>query len=101
MASEDEDSGHSINEDLRMQGLRGDDESDLEADWEELFGSFAVPIDVDAGGAAGGAAGATPAADTDGDDRTTAGDGKRKRPQTSEAWQDFEKIYKIIDGKRL
>ncbi|KAL6907818.1 hypothetical protein ACP4OV_001988 [Aristida adscensionis] len=97
-ASEDEDPGHSINEDLRMQGLRGDDESDLEADREELFGSFAAPIDVDDGGAAGGAAGAAAAAAAaKADDRTTAGDGKRKRPQTSEAWLDFEKIYEIMD----
>ncbi|CAN6176365.1 unnamed protein product [Urochloa humidicola] len=38
MASDSgKDQGHSINEDLRMQGLRGDDGSDLEADKQELF----------------------------------------------------------------
>ncbi|CAO2169075.1 unnamed protein product [Urochloa humidicola] len=57
MASDDEVDGPSLNEELRMAGLRGDDESDLEADREELFDSFAAPIKVDAGdGAAGSAA---------------------------------------------
>ncbi|CAN6249755.1 unnamed protein product [Urochloa humidicola] len=52
-----EDQGHSINDDLRMQGLRGDDESDLEADRQELFGSAAAPIEVEVDGGADGAAG--------------------------------------------
>ncbi|CAN6240162.1 unnamed protein product [Urochloa humidicola] len=37
MASDDEVAGPSINEDLRMAGLRGDDESDLEADRESCL----------------------------------------------------------------
>jgi hypothetical protein len=39
MSSDDEDQGHSINDDYRMAGLCADDESDLEVDAEELLGS--------------------------------------------------------------
>jgi hypothetical protein len=46
MSSDDEDQGHSIDDDYRMVGLRGDDESDLEADAEELLGCRAAPIEV-------------------------------------------------------
>ena len=66
MASNDEDLGHSTNDDLRMAGMRGDDESDLDADREELFGSAADPIEVaDGDGDAG-----------DGDAAAAAGDGE-------------------------
>ncbi|CAO2175041.1 unnamed protein product [Urochloa humidicola] len=59
MASDDDEvAGPSINEDLRMAGLQGDDESDLEAGREELFGSFTVPIEVVDGAAGAAAAGA-------------------------------------------
>ncbi|CAN6346089.1 unnamed protein product [Urochloa humidicola] len=67
MASDDEDNGHFIIEDLHMAGLRGDDESDMEVERELVFGSsvFAKVIDVDGAigqAAAGdGAAGAVPA----------------------------------------
>ena len=45
MANNDE--GHSINDDLRMMGLLGDDEEDLGADREDLFGrSAASPINL-------------------------------------------------------
>jgi hypothetical protein len=44
MSTDDEDQGHSINNDYRMAGLRGDDETDLEDDREELFGSAVVPV---------------------------------------------------------
>jgi hypothetical protein len=58
MSTDDEDQGHSINDDYRMAGLRGDDETDLEDDREELFGSAAVPVEV--GATAGGGAQALP-----------------------------------------
>jgi hypothetical protein len=49
MDGDDGDQGHSINDDYRMAGLRGDDDSDLEADREELFGVVPpIPTDVDA-----------------------------------------------------
>jgi hypothetical protein len=102
MDGDDEDQGHSINDDYRMAGLRGDDESDLEADQEELFGAANDPIDVDAadGGDAGGAAGGAAGDDAGG----AAGDGTvvngpKKRKCTSDAWNDFEKIFEVIDGK--
>ena len=34
----DDDEGHTINDDLRMMGLEGDDEDCMEEDREELFG---------------------------------------------------------------
>jgi hypothetical protein len=47
MDSDNDDHEHSINDDYRMVVLRGDDESDLEADCEELFGGVdPIPIDV-------------------------------------------------------
>jgi len=39
-----------------MTGMRGDDESNLDADREELFGSAAEPIEVADGGVGAGAA---------------------------------------------
>ena len=56
-----------------MVGLRGDDESDLEADREVLLGSTTEPIEV-SDGAAGGAAGEGVAGGAAGDG-TAAGDG--------------------------
>jgi hypothetical protein len=58
MSSDDEDQGHSIIDDYRMVGLHGDDESDLEADAEELCGCRVAPIEVvdAAGDGADGAA---------------------------------------------
>ena len=34
----DDDEGHTINDDLRMMGLEGDDEDSMVEDREELFG---------------------------------------------------------------
>jgi hypothetical protein len=82
MSSDDEDQGHSINDDYRMEGLRGDEESDLEVDAEELLGSRAAPIEVvDAAGdgaanaAAGDVVGVAGAAAGDGAAGAVAGDG--------------------------
>jgi hypothetical protein len=107
-----------------MAGLRGDDESDLEADAEELLDSRATLIevaDVVADGATGAAAsngaGAAGAAAGDGAAGAVAGDGaapgasnptavaintgKRKRNATSKAWLDFEKLFSVINGKKV
>ncbi|CAN6234797.1 unnamed protein product [Urochloa humidicola] len=108
MSSDDDSNGHSINDDLRMAGLHGDDEIDLEADRKELFGSAAEHIEVD-GSAAGAVAGdgAISAVADDGATAAVAGSdtatasGKRKCPSTSKCWLDFEKIYKIINGKKV
>ena len=66
-----DDKGHSINDDLCMMGLPGDDEEDLGADREALFGCAASPINLAAGGAC-----------TDPDTVTTSA--KRKRQCTSD-----------------
>ncbi|CAN6230813.1 unnamed protein product [Urochloa humidicola] len=62
MANDDEVEVPLIDEDVRMAVLHGDDESDLEADREELFGSAATTIKVgeedDGAGASATAAGA-------------------------------------------
>jgi hypothetical protein len=70
MSIDTEDQGHSINDDYRMAGLHGDDETDLEDDREELFGSATNPVEV---------------GDTTGDGATGAVNGKRKRNATSRA----------------
>ena len=88
----DDDEGHSMNEDLRLCGLPGDDVIDVdpEADQVERMGSASVPIDVGeaedeaAGGAAAGAAGGAEGA-TGGAAAGAAGSSdKRKRNATSE-----------------
>ena len=93
-----DDKGHSINDDLRMMGLLGDDEEDLGADREDLFGrSAASPINlaVDDDGD-GGAAGST----VEDADTLTIGH-KRKHSCTSDVWNDFDKVYKVVDGKNI
>jgi hypothetical protein len=87
----DDDQGYSINDDYRMAGLRGDDESDLEAGREELFGGIA-PIAIDVDGEDGDAGGG---ADTSGyavNDGIVITEGAKKRKATFE---------KIIDGKSV
>ena len=110
MASNDEDLGHSTNDDLRMAGMRGDDESDLDADREELFGSAAEPIEVaDCDGDGDAGDGDAAAAAGDGEAAAAAGDGsaaadaggKKKRKLNFDAWLDFEKIFEVIDGKQV
>ena len=48
------DESHSINDDLRLCGLPGDDQDDLAADGEALFGSSCAPTNVDGDAGAGG-----------------------------------------------
>ena len=89
---------HTQNDELRMCGLTGDDEDDNVADdMNELFGRSAadplpgdqtgVPIEVD--GAAD--------PDADGGDSEVAGS---NRPSTSAVWEDFEKLFKKVPGKK-
>jgi hypothetical protein len=108
MDSDNDDHEHSINDDYRMVVLRGDDESDLEADCEELFGGVdPIPIDVydedhDAGPGDNPnvVANAGVVVVDDGTVVTDAG-GIKKRKATSEAWNDFEKIFETIDDKSI
>ena len=59
---DDEEEVHTINDDLRMMGLEGDNEDSMEEDREELFGRrgnvkviMPPPPPVGVGGAAAGA----------------------------------------------
>jgi hypothetical protein len=103
MDGDDDDQGHSINDDYRMAGLPGDDESDLEADREELFSAFpSIPVDVDAedvDAGPGAGAGDNPVADVVDDGTVITGVAAKKQKATSEAWNDFEKIFETINGK--
>ncbi|RLM60398.1 zinc finger BED domain-containing protein RICESLEEPER 2-like [Panicum miliaceum] len=105
----DDDEGHS-NDDLRMMGLPGDDEEDLVADQEALFGrSAASPINLAADDGDGDGAGAVvgdeagPTAGAGAEPDTVISGAKRKRPCTFDVWNDFDKVYKIMDigGIRL
>jgi hypothetical protein len=83
-----------------MAGLHGDDESDLKADRGELFGVVPpIPIDVDVENVDAGP-GDNPVADVV-DDGTVITGGAKKRKATSEAWNDFEKIFETINGKQV
>jgi hypothetical protein len=90
---------HSQNDELRMCRLTGDDEEDnVRDDCAELFGRSAadahpcdqdaVPVDVDA-------------ADPDGHgaegDSEVAGS---NQPSTSAVWDDFDKLFKKVPGKK-
>ncbi|KAF8775126.1 hypothetical protein HU200_004946 [Digitaria exilis] len=92
MSSDEETVEIDMNDERRGCGLAGDDdEDDLCEDREFLFGRDA-PIIVDA----------------DGDDELPEPEplpdggntGKRTRPSTSPVWDDFEKLYTIVNGKR-
>ncbi|KAG2566290.1 hypothetical protein PVAP13_7NG200117 [Panicum virgatum] len=117
----DDDEGHTINNELRMMGLEGDDEDGMEEEREELFGRrgnvkviMPPPLPVGVGGAGAGAdagvgAGAGVGADTsaggaaDGaapDSVSHAGE-KRGRPCTSKVWDEYEKLFKQINGKAV
>jgi hypothetical protein len=104
--------GHSINDDYQLCGLRGDDKSDLEADREELFGRASPPIyvdddDVAAGNAAtGDAVGGDATGDVGGaESRQAVVEGactkNKKCKNTSDTWNDFEKIFENINGKQV
>ena len=74
-------------EDLRLCGLPGDDEEDLRDDCDALFGhSVEDPINVEDHPACGA------------DD---GNNGKRSRPSTSPVWDDFEKLFKVVNGKTI
>ena len=102
----DDDEGHTINDELRMMGLEGDDEDGMEEEREELFGRrgnveviMPPPPPVGVGGVGAGAdagvgAGAGAGADTGAGGAGGAADGaapdsvshageKRGRPCTS------------------
>jgi hypothetical protein len=85
----------SHNDELRLLGQTGDDEEDLMEGREELFsGSTEVPIDVgdDGGDAAAGGEEA---------ETQSAAAKEATRSCTSDVWDDFEKIFKVVNGKNI
>jgi len=105
MSDEQEDIGLSmtINDELRLCGMTGDDEDDIVGDAEELFGRRAAeelnggtathPLPVDDADGPNAVQGDTQAA---ADDGSTS---RPNRPSTSVCWEDFEKLYKKVNGK--
>nr|TKV96801.1 hypothetical protein SEVIR_9G452850v2 [Setaria viridis] len=87
------------NDELRLMGETGDDESDLEADPRELV-NISVP---DANGQPGGGDLQPPAASVGGETGTgmESTGSKRSRSCTSKVWDDFETLYKVKSGKRV
>jgi hypothetical protein len=115
MSDEQEDIGLSmtINDELRLCRMTGDDEDDVVGDAEELFGrrvseelfdrraaeelygrTTADPLPVDDIDAPN--TGGTIQGDADADDGSSS---RPNRPSTSVCWEDFEKLTKKINGK--
>jgi hypothetical protein len=90
--SDDETVEIDCNEERRLCGLaRDDDEDDLREDAAVLFGhSSEHPIHVGDEQKVGGQEG-------EGDEHSA----KRCRPSTSAVWLDFEKLFKIVNGKKV
>ena len=93
MARSDDDTVEvGCNDERRMCGLAGDDdEEDLREDGAELFGiNPEEPIDVgdDNQGGEGN------------QDANAEDDEHGSRPSTSAVWQDFQKLFKKVPGKR-
>ena len=77
----------------------GDDEEDLQAGQDDLFGrSTAAPINLADDGAGDGAAANVAGA---ADEETVSTGAKRNRPSASDVWDDYEKIFKVVSGKRI
>ena len=84
------------NEERRMCGLAGDDdEDDLREDAEALFGrSFQAPVVVGDGDDQA----ANPDPEAEGGENNSV---KRKRPCTSVVWEDYKKLFKVVNGKKV
>ncbi|CAN6374124.1 unnamed protein product, partial [Urochloa humidicola] len=81
----------SLDQELADLGQAGEDDDDLMGGREALFGRVADdPIDVDVDGDAAGAS------EEQQETETQSTGAKRTRPCTSDAWDDFEPIYKVI-----
>ena len=85
----DGDDPTSTNYELRMMGLRGDDEDDLEDGRVELFGADEPPP-----AAPQSEHGATPSAAPFG----SSASNKRIR---SEVWEDFEELFELHNGEQI
>ena len=101
----------SNNYELRLLGQAGDDEDDMDAEREELFGSSVGPQDGGGVGdgtrpdAAGRAAAAATAEESEPaidpcPTQSMAGN-KRRRKSTSPVWEHFEEIFEMRRGKEV
>jgi len=91
---------HYINYDFCMLGLPIDDEDDVGADQEALLSrNAAAPINLAGDGKNGGAGASAGDAGTDNENVITGTKGRL--PSTSDVWNDFDKIYKVLDGKNI
>ena len=97
-AMADGDDPTSTNYELRMMGLRGDDEDDLEDRRAELFGTAATPIKVGVDkppvAAPQSKHDAAPGAAPSGSSPSN----KRIR---SEVWEDFEELFELRNGSQV
>jgi hypothetical protein len=94
--NDDEEVAVSHNDELQLLGQTRDDEEDLMEGREELFGRSAeAPIDVGDDGASDAAAGGEEA-----ETQSTAAK-EATRSCTSDVWDDFEKIFKVVNGKNI
>ena len=75
--------------------MEDDDKGDLHEDIEALFGhSFQAPMVIDNGEDQD----ANPKLEVEeGDDNSV----KRKHPSTSIVWEDYKKLFKVVNGKKV
>ena len=89
MVSSDEETVEvGYNDERRMCGMaRDDDDDDIREDAEALMGcNIEAPIDVGGDDEEGG---------------VPVTGNKRSRPSTSPVWEDFQKLFKVENGKKV
>ena len=92
----DDDDPTSYNYELRVMGLRGDDEDDLGADAKKLLGSnAAINLDADAPAHPQGQASQLVGS------KSVSNSIKKRRASTYKIWNDFDEIYEVIGGKEV
>ena len=97
----------SYNDELRLMGLRGDDEDDMCADQQVFFGSSVAAVEIQddphppAVPAHGcGASAADCSGSGTGTPSVNTGT-KRTRSTTSKAWNDFKQLFESRNGKQV
>ncbi|CAO2148769.1 unnamed protein product [Urochloa humidicola] len=101
----DEMEEYTVNDDLRAAGLAADDDDDLSASAEALFGSSLAPINVDGVGDTGGVGGSVtpmPSSTPTSMPSPTTGDFVVLKRVRSSAWNDFAPIFETLpSGRKL
>ncbi|CAO2170794.1 unnamed protein product [Urochloa humidicola] len=95
---------YTVNDDLRAAGLAADDDDDLTAGAEALFGSSLAPINVDgvddAAAGVGGSVTPTPSSTPTSTPSPTTGDFVVLKRVRSSAWNDFDPIFETLPSGR-